>query len=380
MNDYLNVSEIAELTGKHEETVRRWIREGRFSKVKKGAKNMTLIAKDELAQILEGSSDITSPLINLISSTRLANSYIWPLSSGDELTREELQNVTTCPVYSGILYRANTPEISIITSTSDVSSNEKNPYADRFEEGYLFYTGEGQKGPQTLTRGNLRLYKAEISKQPIHVFLKEKVNQYVFIGLFEVINHQTESQPDADKNIRDAFIFKLRPILLGGARDPQSDPLLTERKTNEQLVQELLSLQETLKNGKISKQNLVTRYKRSKKLVDNLKEVYNYECQLCNPSNPLPTIPMKNNRNYLEVHHIEGFAEVLGENSQTEGNFVVDDVNNTICCCVYHHKLLHHYKSKILYSTEKQAFISEDQSLVLRVYTKHDWHRIGEKV
>jgi len=109
----------------------------------------------------------------------------------------------------------------------------------------------------------------------------------------------------------------------------------------------------------------VNRYKRSGELVYRLKQLYEYQCQLCSPrSINIPHIPMKNGKNYVEVHHIRGFNEVtdMGIDQET-GDYLIDDLKNAITVCVYHHKLLHKHKNEFSYDSNEKSFISSDKKV-----------------
>ncbi|USK71257.1 helix-turn-helix domain-containing protein [Peribacillus asahii] len=373
--EYLSVSQIASLTGRHEETIRRWIREGVFTETKKGLNNMTLVRKDEVLSYISDEPIHNESIINKIKGLKVIDSPNWDLTVGQLLTFDQLKKVTNCPTIRGIRYRANEPELSIITSTGSTSRHEDNPYEDRFELGSLLYTGEGRKGNQKLTSGNLRLYEAEISGQLVHVFQKLGVDQYIFLGMFQVISHHTEKQPDTSGEIRDVFIFELKPIVSKNSDDYEN---ILQEPSNDKLLYNLQALQSQLKNEKISRETLENRYKRSRTLVNILKELYDYNCQLCSTDHLIPPIFMKNGKKYIEVHHIEGFGEVIGNAiDQERGDFVIDSIENVICVCVYHHKLIHHYYSKIHFNKSKKQFVSEDGSLTLPIHTCYEWHNIG---
>lgn len=57
------------------------------------------------------------------------------------------------------------------------------------------------------------------------------------------------------------------------------------------------------------------RFKRSKSLVNNLKWLYGFQCQLCDRKKEfIPPIPTANGNNYVEVHHIIGFEQADSNN------------------------------------------------------------------
>ncbi|MGG3563180.1 YDG/SRA domain-containing protein [Neobacillus rhizosphaerae] len=371
MGEYLSVAKIASLTGRHEETVRRWIREGIFKKTIKGLNNMTLVSEEEVISYMSGKTSTFSNIVDHFRDIEVCNSSTWNLLVGDILTFESLKTITNCPTVKGIRYRSGDPNISIITTVGSAGSKASNPYEDRFEEGVLYYTGEGRKGNQKLTSGNLRLYEAEMTKLPIHVFQKLDVDQYVFLGMFQVISHHTEKQPDANNLIRDVFVFELKPII-------DKSKSLSKESTQDNLLKEIDDLQKQFKNEKLTKQTLEIRYQHSRKLVESFKKLYNYNCQLCDPNKPIPPITMKGGEKYMEVHHIQGNSEVIGKGfEQDEGHYVIDSINNIICVCPYHHKLLHHCYPKVHFNRSTESFEAEDRSLILPINLKHPWHLLG---
>ncbi len=110
----------------------------------------------------------------------------------------------------------------------------------------------------------------------------------------------------------------------------------------------------------------VNRYKRSRELVEQMKQLYSYQCQLCSPkTTSIPQIPMRNGNNYVEVHHIKGFNEINnieGQYDQDQADYVIDNYKNTAVVCVYHHKLLHRHKDKFEYDYNQKCFVSNDKT------------------
>lgn len=107
---------------------------------------------------------------------------------------------------------------------------------------------------------------------------------------------------------------------------------------------------------------VVNRYKRSRELVNRLKLLYGYRCQLCSPKHTnIPEIPKKDGSNYVEVHHIKGFDEVTDTvTDQEAGEYIIDTYKNAITVCVYHHKLLHKHKDEFSYDPSQKCFVSRD--------------------
>lgn len=78
---------------------------------------------------------------------------------------------------------------------------------------------------------------------------------------------------------------------------------------------------------------------------------------------------MANGKEYVEVHHIEGFSEASNylADEQETAEYIIDNYKNTVVLCVYHHKLFHHYKSKVYFDKETLSFNSIDGSLQIPI-------------
>lgn len=120
-----------------------------------------------------------------------------------------------------------------------------------------------------------------------------------------------------------------------------------------------------------SKETVVNRRLRSRRLAEELKSLYEYRCQLCDEA--APRIDMGRDRFYVEVHHIYGLSEVeqwVGDDQET-GIFNLDNWRNIVVVCPHHHRLFHHYRSPISFDPGRGAFMSEDGSLELRLRVDH---------
>lgn len=92
-----------------------------------------------------------------------------------------------------------------------ISKHTKNRiYGDDWQNGLMVYTGEGQKGDQTLTAGNKKLYMADKEKTPVHLFTVFEKGKYTYYGLVKLagdIYYETEN--DVDGNPRQVIRFPL---------------------------------------------------------------------------------------------------------------------------------------------------------------------------
>ncbi len=154
-------------------------------------------------------------------------------------------------------------------------------------------------------------------------------------------------------------------------RETITEELLEPSEGDSENLRKLSNIQTELKKETAT----VNRYKRSREIVDRLKQLYKYQCQLCSPRfTNIPQIPTKSGNNYVEVHHIKGFNEVttIEGTDQENGDYLVDNFKNAITVCVYHHKLLHRHKDEYSYDANHKCFVSKDKtSKIPVVLNKH---------
>ncbi|MGG3942603.1 hypothetical protein ABEV54_14330 [Peribacillus psychrosaccharolyticus] len=113
---------------------------------------------------------------------------------------------------------------------------------------------------------------------------------------------------------------------------------LTATLTDEQqsLIENLKLVQGELEISSTQQEKI----KRSKRLVSEIKKLYNYRCQLCTHDNNGETIPYiikSDGSHYVEVHHIIQLSEA----DLIEINLELDSYKNVICVCSHHHRVLH---------------------------------------
>lgn len=82
------------------------------------------------------------------------------------------------------------------------------------------------------------------------------------------------------------------------------------------------------------------RVQRCKALVDTLKRVYRYRCQLCSEENGLIPLIENNDEYYVEMHHIKyiGESDNLADDWQS-----LDYYQNALIVCSQHHRFLHYH-------------------------------------
>jgi hypothetical protein len=91
----------------------------------------------------------------------------WMLEPGDVIKRTELHELYGGSHQSGICPSTKTPNILLF---SDPASGVKHGYRDRWEPPLFLYVGEGQRGDQTITKGNKVVLEHRETARALRVF------------------------------------------------------------------------------------------------------------------------------------------------------------------------------------------------------------------
>jgi hypothetical protein len=89
------------------------------------------------------------------------------------------------------------------------------PYRDRRAGQRITYTGEGPRGNQSMTRGNLVLARHPAEGFPLCAFERIGCNAYVYLGPAKVTAYRTETQVDEVGSARTVYVFDV-DVELGG--------------------------------------------------------------------------------------------------------------------------------------------------------------------
>lgn len=111
-----------------------------------------------------------------------------------------------------------------------------------------------------------------------------------------------------------------------------------DEQHNEKILDSLSNIQNEINTETVE----TRRNKRSQRLVNLLKELYDYQCQICGEETNIPVINMSNGRNYVEVHHIVPLHNQAFFDD--ESTYTLDNYKNAIVVCPHHHKVLHYEK------------------------------------
>lgn len=266
---------------------------------------------------------------------------------GKEYKRStEIHGVYNGQSQGGISTPAKHPFVFIFTS----GAGEKHGYKDEFINGLFHYTGEGQVGDMTMTKGNKAILEHRQNGKQIHVFEYTRKAHVRYLGSAECLGYQNQISPDNDGNPRKAFVFQLDidsrpastyPLSISPNRDIQ------ERKTEKPNKLDTLrkaALAVAPKNT-TPKEKIRIAHTRAEAIKKYILARANGICEGCEKPAPFKT----SNGPYLECHHLFRLAD---------GG--PDHPENVIALCPNCHREAH-------YSVN--AF-ELNQKFVLKIYNK----------
>lgn len=206
---------------------------------------------------------------------------------------------------NGISASAQSPAIFIFTG----DSGEQFGYRDEYDEhGVFAYTGEGQTGDMTLTKGNLAILHHASTGRALHLFkLLGKSQGQRYLGEFTCADHEWHKGPDKKGTERKIIVFNLAPVR------PEIDlqDFADEEETPDPSISLAESRQLALAAAKAGASAgtgsaLRTLYRRSKRIADYVLKRALGKCESCNKDAPFKK---KNGSPYLEPHHINRLSD-----------------------------------------------------------------------
>lgn len=249
------------------------------------------------------------------------------------LSGSDLYKYFQCANEGGMRYSSKTDTLLLITKSSDTPSLGKNFYDDKWDETHsrFYFTGEGRIGDQKLIRQNKRLSEYFTNTTRLLLFEQNAANSYIFHG--EVVldgDFEKSMQPDLNGQMRLVYLFPLKII---ENRD-QDFLIAKQRRINVLSMQELKEkVRQEADFSKFIKQEVFTaRIARSPYVVELARHLADGICQLCKKDAPFIS---KDNKPFLEVHHIEWLSE--------GGS---DIIENTIALCPNCHRKIHNLRNK----------------------------------
>lgn len=216
---------------------------------------------------------------------------------------------------SGIAPSRTTPAIFIFTG----NTGEQYGYTDHFNEsGDLFYTGEGQLGDMTMTRGNRAIAEHAARGRALHVFeATGKGKPCVYKGEFFYESHSVKRGLDRDNKERNVIVFRLAPVAktlqseLYGATEEEGSGGSEMLASVETDITKLRSAAIAACQPRQTSLDVrdITRavYQRSVQVKRYVLARARGRCELCRE--PAPFIRKSDETPYLEPHHINRVSD-----------------------------------------------------------------------
>jgi len=206
---------------------------------------------------------------------------------------------------SGIAASATYPVIFLFTG----DSGEQFGYADHWEDGAYLYTGEGQRGPMTLIRGNRAIAEHAENGRALHLFKslgKGKGNAYV--GEFSCADRFERIQPDVSGQDRTAIVFRLVPVGIPGEIIEAEELDQDEAELPGSLAAARVAALAACKPSSDELGQSAPRkiYQRSRKVAHYVLMRAEGACESC--KRPAPFMK-KDGTPYLEPHHVNRLSD-----------------------------------------------------------------------
>lgn len=213
------------------------------------------------------------------------------------------------------------------------------------DDDLYYYTGEGQRGDMTFTRGNRALRDHQYDGKDLHLF-KQTTKGYVrYIDQMIYTGHHLHIGPDITTKPRQRIIFELAPIRQFTAELPiptDSSPLWQQSLT------QLRKLALAKVNPSLTpKQRLTHTHKRATAIKIYTLQRANNKCEYKASDQLFKTTT---GRHYLEVHHIQRL---------TDGG--PDHPLNVIALCPYCHRRAHYAHDHKTFNNQLDQIIAQKE-------------------
>lgn len=249
------------------------------------------------------------------------------LKPGDVIDNDRLTSIFGCGPQGGMRRSLKTNTLVI------VSNHVKSIYDDRWIGDVFHYTGMGMAGDQSLDfMQNRTLAESPKTGVEVHLFEVHRPKEYQYQGrVVLAAPPYQESQSDADRQLRNVWVFPLRKL--------DGSPALVEKQEFEAAQQLRLRKAASLSPEELAARALTARplpgqravvskeFERDPAVSAYAKHRARGICQLCQQPAPFQNTL---GEPYLETHHIEWLAK---------GG--TDTVENTVALCPNCHRRMH---------------------------------------
>ena len=114
---------------------------------------------------------------------------------------------------SGVGRGINVTDDAIILISSLIKDGARYTYHDHFDvNGDFIYSGEGQNGDQTMTRGNRAIVEAAQNNKKIILIIKASPTEYMPQGEYYLVEYTVEDDTGEDGEQRKEYKFRLRKM------------------------------------------------------------------------------------------------------------------------------------------------------------------------
>lgn len=226
---------------------------------------------------------------------------------GQEYTNDEIVKIFNCSPQGGMRRSLTTNSLILFSTPGDVNRL----YQDYWKEGILYYTGEGTKDNQTLSRNNKTL--AESPENNVKVYLFERFNyrkKYRYRG---IVIRDGDPFQDVEKDTngkkRKVWKFKLKPVDESDSFDQNYfEKYKHEYQNKVKNMSEVKVIHLANDMNQIPSQRCVTTnvYIRNPVLSRYAKIRAKGKCELCGKDAPFMN---HDGEPYLESHHLQPVSE-----------------------------------------------------------------------
>ena len=170
------------------------------------------------------------------------------------------------------------------------------------DDGTFEFTGEGQRGPMRMARGNRAVLEHAERGRDLHLFIetprkRDRTVQYA--GPMECIGFRHGQAPDIDGNVRETIVFRLAPVdtVQRGAEAAEA----AEEVESDDLEELRRKAVERATEGEAPATQLRKAYRRAAAIQEFARRRAAGRCEGCRSPAPFTTVA---GRPYLEVHHL----------------------------------------------------------------------------
>lgn len=265
---------------------------------------------------------------------------------GKEYNRKfEIHGVYKGQSQGGISTPKDSPLIFIFTSDKGENYGYKDEYRD---DGLFWYTGEGQVGDMSMSKGNKAILEHGKNNKTIHAFEYTRKAYVRYLGTAECLGYHRELRLDCAGEERSALVFHLdinSSLIEKGVEEPRqtygSKKLLDLKKKNIKALRDAALSKSPMSLEKKEKRELV--YYRSEALKLYVVLRSKGLCEGCENEAPFRT----KTGPFLECHHVHRLAD---------GG--PDHPKNVVALCPNCHRRAH-------YSIDAQSFNNKLKAVAL---------------